>query len=306
MPRSSFLTVVGVAGVVLASAAMFGVAGWRAWRAAYQPLVSDCGCGQTIITPARQDLWPAGLLFMVASSMFILVLWSLGRSIQTDRRMQADFLRRSTRTQFNDIHFREVQSTEVFAVTAGFWRPRVYMSTAMLHLLSRSEQAIVLRHEATHARLRHPLAIAFLRACLAPLWWLPGRKNLITYVSARQELEADRVATRNFADAPTAARVMMKLAVVPVLAGTAWSTLESRIDQLLNPQAVIRFPRAVRFSWVAVVLFVALSFGVSALGVSAAAPHRAESVQCVDQRRICVPSPVRPPMTTLRSSYGAR
>ncbi len=308
MTNRSWLPTVAVVGTVVASMVVLVVAGVRAWQSANDPLVAECGCGALLVTPGTHDFWPAALLLAVAAIMIGRFLWSLGRSVRMDRRMQRRFseLRTAQETSRGGQAYTIVESSEVFAVTAGVFHPHVYLSRGFAERLDPEESLMVVGHELAHARAYHPAWWMLARAAHAAIALWPGSRSLLEYIRARQELEADHQATNGYQQTDVAARVMLKLATVEVSAGSAWSMMEARVDRLLDPHQPLFWPRSMRWAWGGVVAMVMVAIGVGAAAVSASAPATPDSAQCVDRRRLCAPSPVRPPMTTLRSTYGSR
>src|SRR3989304_5301491 len=57
-----------------------------------------------------------------------------------------------------------VSDPEPYALTAGFWRPAIFLSTGMTALLEGDELEAVLRHELAHVRRRDPLKALLGRA----------------------------------------------------------------------------------------------------------------------------------------------
>jgi BlaR1 peptidase M56 len=82
------------------------------------------------------------------------------------------------------------------AFCAGYVRPRVYISTGALALLSESELAAVLAHERHHAASRDPLRLACGRVCSHALFFLPALRRLHDRCRSLAELAADAEAVR--------------------------------------------------------------------------------------------------------------
>jgi Zn-dependent protease with chaperone function len=147
----------------------------------------------------------------------------------------------------------------------GLWRPRVWLSTGTLRLLSQPEAAAVLRHEQAHLRLRHPLQLLVARSAAAAFPFLPVLRELTAAVARSQELAADRAvigAGERFAlgrallaltTAPGAATMQLP---VPAMTGA----LDARLDQLIGghdvPPRLSR--RALALTWLAFALGVLL------------------------------------------------
>lgn len=82
------------------------------------------------------------------------------------------------------------------AFTAGWWRPRIYLTRSLRESLGRGELAAVLAHEYAHVRRRDPARLSFLRFLGSALFWIPALRRLAADVADDAEIAADDAAVR--------------------------------------------------------------------------------------------------------------
>jgi Zn-dependent protease with chaperone function len=80
------------------------------------------------------------------------------------------------------------------ALTAGWLKPRVYLSASLPEWLSPAELRAVIAHEAAHVRRRDPLRLSLLRFLACTLFWLPAVGRLAEDVADEAEVKADDAA----------------------------------------------------------------------------------------------------------------
>jgi len=97
-----------------------------------------------------------------------------------------------------------------YAFCAGFLRPRVYVSTRTLELLSRAELEVVLAHEQHHRAVRGPLRQACGRVLTQALFFMPVLRRLHDRYGELAELTADAAALQatDGATAPLASALL--------------------------------------------------------------------------------------------------
>jgi len=80
------------------------------------------------------------------------------------------------------------------AFTAGWWKPRIYLSAQLADTLSPAELERLVSHERAHLDRRDPLRLAVLRFFACMLFWMPALRKLAADVSDEAEFEADDIA----------------------------------------------------------------------------------------------------------------
>jgi len=123
----------------------------------------------------------------------------------------------------------------------GFRNPKIYLSTELVKILSRSELEAVIRHEKYH--LENKDAFIFLFASMAQIMlpFFPLISDISKKYRIQNEIEADRAAIEGMNDSEPIISVLRKLVshdhkntfnFGPALGD--WDTLELRIKRLLN------------------------------------------------------------------------
>lgn len=135
-----------------------------------------------------------------------------------------------------------VDAAAPLAFCAGWLRPRVYVSSGVLGLLSDSELRAVLAHEQHHGALRDPLRLAISRVLCQALFFLPVLGPLHDRYADVAELSADAAALEA-SDGVSAPLASAMLAVATTNAGDVVGISPERVDALLGRPPAWRLPR---------------------------------------------------------------
>jgi Zn-dependent protease with chaperone function len=137
------------------------------------------------------------------------------------------------------------------AFCAGLLRPRVYVSTGTLEVLSQDELAAVLAHERHHAAQRDPLRLFVAGVISDGLFFAPALRRLADRYGDLAELAADRAAVRaHDGDAAALASALLAFEEAdPAVVGIA----PERVDHLLGDRARWGLPLAL-IVWAVAVL----------------------------------------------------
>ena len=95
------------------------------------------------------------------------------------------------------------------AFCAGLLRPRIYLSTGALNVLSWPELNAVVAHEAHHAAQRDPLRILLTRVLRDAFFFLPIMRHVADRYCALAEMAADDAAVRYCGDRGALASAML-------------------------------------------------------------------------------------------------
>lgn len=189
------------------------------------------------------------VLGLLATPVLIRVALSVARLLRGRRLLSV--LRRSARSTGANYH--EVSSEAPFAVTAGLWRPRVYVTSGLLRHLDDTSRAAVLAHEAAHVRRHDPLMK--LLADLLSTFHLPKtRQALLADLSLACEQACDEEAAFNVGDRTAVADALVKLGRLvsdgsptgtAAVAQFGEGSITARVHALLGaPKAAPRLPSA--------------------------------------------------------------
>lgn len=136
-----------------------------------------------------------------------------------------------------------VSSREPLALTMGFIRPVIVVSTGLLELLDEAELEAVLRHEQFHLRKRDSLRTLVTYILSRSLWYLPILRWCHHSFRVWREVLADRYAVAQTGSAAGLGSALLKLARLgPVArmsfahASFADTPINLRIQSLIDPQ----------------------------------------------------------------------
>lgn len=155
------------------------------------------------------------------------------------------------------------------AFTAGLIRPRVFVSTAALDLLTTDEIEAVLLHERAHMQHSDPLRMTLARLIASLLFFLPLADELRCRFETAKELEADRAVLEAQRRVAPLAGALVRLGSAPLrtqhVAIGAWSCAAARVAQLEGVAAATLLPSgSARAGWLTVLVMaglLALAFG---------------------------------------------
>ena len=137
-----------------------------------------------------------------------------------------------------------VRAKAPLVFTHGLRRPRVWLSTGLLHILGNAELEAVLRHEARHVHAHDPFRMLMARCLSQALFFIPVARDLSERYCVAKEIAADEAAVQAMGDARPLARAIRKLltsrAVTPALPLAALvgelNVVEARLHILLDPE----------------------------------------------------------------------
>lgn len=149
------------------------------------------------VVPLEPGLGLLLVLALVAVGLVVafLGLRSFGRQLRSQRRFLRS-VRAVAEREIRGLRVIVIEGARPQAFCAGLLRPRVYVSTAALELLSPSELGAVVAHEAHHRSRRDPLRILAARVLGDALFFLPALRHLSRRYAQLAELAADEAATR--------------------------------------------------------------------------------------------------------------
>ena len=128
-----------------------------------------------------------------------------------------------------------------FSFCYGLWRPRICLSVGLIEVLTETELAAVLCHEAYHLRRREPLRMAVAICLSRLLFFAPLITELRDRYLAEKELAADAVAVAATSRAALAGAMhklittKSQLVTPPLAAVAGLSVTAQRVDRLIHP-----------------------------------------------------------------------
>jgi len=137
----------------------------------------------------------------------------------------------------NDCSVAIVSSPVAFAVTVGYFKPRILVSSRLLEVLDAFETESVIRHERVHVRRRDPLRVLLADFFRAGLPFIPVLGHLLEYFHIQKETEADAEVVREMGSpaalASALSKVLSEREPLPSF-GAGLTPTELRIDALLG------------------------------------------------------------------------
>ncbi|WP_338554460.1 M56 family metallopeptidase [Paenibacillus sp. KS-LC4] len=139
-----------------------------------------------------------------------------------------------------------VSHPEPIALTLGFLRPKIILSTGLLNLLDKEELEAVIEHEHFHYRNRDPLMILILQVGATVLWYMPILRWGVEQYKTTRELLADHFALQRQVSEHSLGGALLKLVKYSrgersarsfVHASFADHTINYRLIRLLNPES---------------------------------------------------------------------
>ncbi|MCG7335670.1 M56 family metallopeptidase [Sporosarcina sp. ACRSM] len=128
------------------------------------------------------------------------------------------------------------------AITMGFKRPKIVLSTGLINLLNEEELKAVITHEMAHKTNRDPLAIFLMTLCAATMWYIPILKWFSQQYGIIKELQADEYAIEQQGTSVHLGSALLKMlkAGQPenmgfTYASFADTSVNYRMNYLLNP-----------------------------------------------------------------------
>ena len=127
-----------------------------------------------------------------------------------------------------------------FALTIGFLKPKIYLSSACITTLSERELAAVLTHEQYHKAKLHPLGLVLLRSLAAVLAFVPMVRSWTKFAQIQYELFADRFTLRTHSRTDVASALLKMFEPYPLthrhVAVAGFSATNARTVFLENKQ----------------------------------------------------------------------
>ncbi|MBD2871106.1 M56 family metallopeptidase [Paenibacillus arenilitoris] len=159
-----------------------------------------------------------------------------------------------------------VSHPDPIALTMGFVRPRIVLSTGLIQLLDEGELEALIRHEQFHLIHRDPLKTFLMVVCSAVIWYVPILKWSRKQYTAAREVLADAYAIDATGSAEHLGSALLKLLrnnrtkrYPFAYASFAESSINYRIKHLIDPQAEYAFRLPVKRTMLSLQVVAALS-----------------------------------------------
>lgn len=146
------------------------------------------------------------------------------------------------------VHFLVVNDTSFIALTMGFVRPQIIVSTAVLTSFSPKEVDVILQHERYHCIHHDPLKIFLSTLLVDGLGYVPMFKAFHQYYKTLKEVLADRFVMSNTGSEYELGNVLLRLSRIRTVTYPgvgvyfADAAINYRINQVLYPDKSVHIP----------------------------------------------------------------
>ncbi|WP_438449017.1 M56 family metallopeptidase [Gorillibacterium sp. sgz5001074] len=223
--------------------------------------------------------WPfiQMMLDVLIVSTFAVSVWLCARQAFLLMRAKRR-IRRMTHTRLTEALDREyiggsgrltvIGHAEPVALTMGFIRPRIILSTGLIRILEREELEAVIRHEQYHLLQLDPLKTLLTYLASSVLWYVPILKWCHSVYKISCEVMADRYAVVCTGGSPAGlGGALLKLVRVQSAdvtfahASFTDTSMNVRIRQLVDPDAQVPF----RMPWKAALISISVTAAITGL-----------------------------------------
>lgn len=140
-----------------------------------------------------------------------------------------------------------IKDHSLFALTYGFVRPRIVISTKMLACFDQEEITAVLLHEYAHLKRFDPLRSLIINIIKDSFPFVPILKKMHYFIHVWMEIDADQYAMRHMGSPYALGSVLYKCASsnhqrLPIGVGFADDPINYRIQKLIEPSSHIKIP----------------------------------------------------------------
>jgi beta-lactamase regulating signal transducer with metallopeptidase domain len=147
-----------------------------------------------------------------------------------------------------NVRIKVISDSSLVAMTAGFIKPGIILSTGLLERFNEQELEAILFHEMYHCKFRHPLQMLILTMIAESLAFLPMMKSLVHHYKVWMELLADRFAIYRLGSEIQLGQVLLAVMknypVQSQACGVHFvnESVNYRLKQLINPHTKINIP----------------------------------------------------------------
>ncbi|WP_027409835.1 M56 family metallopeptidase [Anoxybacteroides tepidamans] len=220
------------------------------------------------------------VLGTVISAFFIFVfvktVWLIAKQIRLSSKWYTTFLllKDEISTESLNVKYPEfnnrilvIESSEFIALTIGFIKPKIVISTFVAKRFSDEELRAILLHEQFHLLHRDPLKLMLVKIVSDQVGYVPLLKRLAQYYNISRELLADGYAMRRGKNNTAIGAVLLKVAKMGEggsfsegAAHFAQSSINYRILQMIDPNKSISIPIVTKKSFVLSVVLLLINF----------------------------------------------
>lgn len=201
-------------------------------------------------------------------------IWHIGSQFFYASRLKKHFERYKDNLLTNDMNqthssgkkdFIIISNPVPMAITMGFMKPKIIISTGLINLLTDDELKAVVSHEIYHKDNRDPLKIFLLSLCASTIGYIPILKWFSHQYRIIQEVLADEFAIRKQETSMNLGSALLKMLKVGkqekmpfAYASFADTSVNYRIEYMLNPLKDVQWRIPLKKAFLSLVVFILL------------------------------------------------
>lgn len=201
-------------------------------------------------------------------------IWHIGSQFFYASRLKKHFERYKDNLLTNDMNqthsggkkdFIIISNPVPMAITMGFMKPKIIISTGLINLLTDDELKAVVAHEIYHKDNRDPLKIFLLSLCASTIGYIPILKWFSHQYRIIQEVLADEFAIRKQETSMNLGSALLKMLKVGkqekmpfAYASFADTSVNYRIEYMLNPLKDVQWRIPLKKAFLSLVVFILL------------------------------------------------
>ena len=201
-------------------------------------------------------------------------IWQIGCQFYYSTRLKKHFEQYKDKLLTDDMNhmyangekdFIIVSNPAPLAITMGFVKPKIIISTGLIKLLTDEELKAVISHEIYHKNNRDPLKIFLLSLCASTIGYIPILKWFNHQYRIIQEILADEFAIRKQETSVNLGSALLKMLKVGKqekmpfsYASFADTSVNYRIEYMLNPLEDVQWKIPLKKAFLSLAVFILL------------------------------------------------
>jgi len=255
-----------ISGIIFLEMGLYFVAKIAGWTVQYN-LVAVCHSWMRIAGLSSLDY----ILDILVGYTLILTIWKIGSQFYHAIRMKKRFKQYRENMLTLNMNCTYSQGKEVLlvishptplALTMGFIRPKIVLSTGLMNLISDEELEAVISHEMYHKENRDPLKIFLMELCSSTMWYIPILDWCNQKYKIMKELLADEYAIEKQQTSVHLGSALLKMLKVSKYekmpfsyASFADTSVNYRIGFILDPLREIQWNLPVKMLVISLAVF---------------------------------------------------
>ncbi|CAM4501744.1 M56 family metallopeptidase [Paenibacillus typhae] len=157
-----------------------------------------------------------------------------------------------TKFKLEKIRFIILDEPQMIAMTVGFFRPKIVLSSFVVEHFNEKELEAIIYHELYHYKSRHPLQLLLLNVLAECFAFLPVLKELVKHYEVWMELLADRYSIKRMGSDAPISHVLLAVIKSEKFESQNFSVhfaneaINYRLKQLIEPDHRLKIPL---FNW---------------------------------------------------------